>query len=307
MSKLRPAPLVVLMAIAFGISTATAQHIGFRLGGDSSKHFLANPNEFPVCKKHISLMHFDGKPAPEKRALFDTNKAIIEIGAYGKGARFTGKRVLSRLKSYEACGWDVFGIFVYREDWLGKNGTGGPFSIDRRILSQQDIDNIKSAIKKSNLKCKNSLKIIQLLGGRVKGQRGNTFLKMDARMKEYLKQFDGIGTECHIRDNLREEGRTTLRAMAAMAKWAELNNKLALVFMGGGPRTYKDLPKAQATYQYLWKEMDKVGVKRNAAHLIYFRQGAWDGGKTAFLPETSKTTITHQQKWLIEQLKGGSQ
>jgi hypothetical protein len=56
----------------------------------------------------------------------------------------------------------------------------------------------------------------------------------------------------------------------------------------------------QDTYYYLWDEMAKIGVNHRAEHIFYFRQGARPGNH---LPENENNTLTHQMKWLIEEIK----
>lgn len=304
------AAIVLLSALASTTRPASASTLALRLGTDPAllAQYRNNPDGFPVCRDEINFLHFDSNPVQWKRELFKTNWALIEKGAYDKDSPgFKGDEVVERIATYEKFGWDVAGVFIYREEWLGGKKTGGeagPYAVDRRILSPQDLKNIRMAIAKSNLKCRKTVKIIQLLGGRTWRQRGDSWLRMDEKMKQHLMQFDGIGTECHITDHVVTkqfpDGRETLKAMAEMTKWALDNDKVALVLMGGGPLTYENLTATENTYKWLWKEMDKVGVKKNAKGIVYFRQGARNGKQA---PESDPNTLTHQMKWLSEQVK----
>ena len=297
------------LGIGLGIATllaltpARAASIAYRLGGDDAllSQYRDQPNSYPTCKAATDYLHFDGALQPWKSSLFKTNKALIEVGSYGTGASFNGSEVVKRIRNYEGSGWNVFGVFLYRENWLAGD-VGGPYPQDRRILSQEELAKIRLAIATANppLKCKSSVKLIQLMGGRVKGQRGDSWMSFSRSLKEYLKGFDGVGIECHIGDdNPVGDRQGTLKAMAEMAKWAQANRKAALVFMGGGPATYEDLSKAQLTYQYLWAQMTAAGVNPKADHIIYFRQAARAGKQT---PENAPNTLTHQQKWVISEL-----
>jgi hypothetical protein len=297
--------MVLLSALQLQAST-----VALRLGTDDGLlgQYKENPNGFPACREGIDFLHFDSVPVKWKKELFRTNQALIEKGAYDKNSPgYTGDEVVERIASYEKHGWEVCGVFVYREEWLGgkrDGGEAGPFAVDRRILSLKDLQNIRSAIARSKLKCRKTVRIIQLLGGRTWGQRGDSWTRMDDEVKRHLLRFDGIGTECHIGDHVDTkqfpDGRATLQAMAEMTKWALDNRKIALVFMGGGPKTYENPKASQNTYQRLWDEMDRVGVKKNAGRIVYFRQGARDGKQ---VPESESNTLTYQIKWLIEQVK----
>ncbi len=292
----------VLAAIMLlSASHLCAAPTAFRLGQDSSllNQYFNNPNSYPTTKSRISYLHFDGEPTTAMRNLFATNDAFYEVGTYDFKSEFSGTEIVNRIRIYEGYGWNMAGVFCYRENWLENRELGGPFPVDRRILSQNEITAIRNKFGNANPSLSH-VKLVQLMGGRAWGQRGDTWLRMTDKMKEYLEQFDGVGTECHIGDHdpttviMAQE---TLQAMAAMAKWAADHDKLAFVFMGGDPDTYENISTTQKTYHYLWAEMIKQGVDYKSDHIIYFRQGARAGNHT---PESATNTLTHQVKWMID-------
>ncbi len=310
---------VLCSALAFSFwcftpVTVDAARTAFRLNNDQAllDLYINNPDAFPVCKRSLSYMHFDSPVNKAKCRLFDTDGAFIEVGAYDPvNEGFSGKTLLKLmeiLRGYEAAGFAVHGVFLYREEWIKTDhpkAVGGPFDVDRRILSPTDIRNVRDAIAQSELECKENLKIFQLLGGRVKGQRGDSWFFMDDEMKRYLEQFDGIGTECHTVDSGNPKGRETLKAQAALAQWAREKNKECLVFMGGGGASYSDFSRQENTFNYLWNEMGNVGVDRRSPHLIYLRQGAHHlpQAYAAHLPEHEENKLTYQVKWMIENVR----
>ncbi|MCF7817720.1 MAG: sulfatase [Kiritimatiellales bacterium] len=300
-------------ALAAMGSVVQAATIAYRLGSDAAGliDYKNNPDSFPVCKSGTTYMHYDGTPPLASGHLFDTEKALIEVGMYTVGGQYTGTDVVNRIRTYEGKGWDVSGVFLYREDWL--NGAPiGEYPVDWRILSSNEIATIQTAIATANppLLCKDTVQLFQLLGsgtapGETVGHAAN-FPIMDAAVKEHLKLFDGVGLECHIGDDV--DGFTqnnvlrqnVLSAMAGIVKWTGDNGKQALVFMGGGPPSYENLPNSQRTYHYLWSEILAAGTPSyRSDHIIYFRQGARAGNH---VPESAIDTLTHQQKWVIQAL-----
>ncbi len=296
---IRPAVLAAWLCAA----SVPAAPIMMRIGADSNilNQYL-NAANYPVCKSGMDYICFDQTLSSDKLRIFDADEAFFVVGTYGPTTEFNAGNTVNRIRDYEAVNRDVVGIWMYRENWIDPNGLGGPFPADRRILSQREIDDHRSAIANANppLQCKDTVKLVQLLGGRTFDQDGDSWLRMTDEMKEYIAQFDGVGTECHIGDWDPDgivDGQRTLQAMADMSKWAQDRGKIAFVFMGGGPETYEDLVSAQKTYHYLWAEMMKKGVDYKSDHITYFRQGARDGNQT---PESATNTLCHQQKWVVE-------
>jgi hypothetical protein len=286
-----------------GISLAGGAPTAFRLGQDSTllNQYYNSPNSYPTTKSQTSYLHFDGNLNASQRSLFATDDIFYEVGTYDFGSEFNGTEIVNRLRNYETYGWNIAGVFCYRENWLENRELGGPYPVDRRILSRKEITDIRNAFKNANPPlASQNVKLVQLIGGRAWGQNGDSWLRLTDEMKEHLKQFDGVGIECHIGDhdpNSVQDAQETVQAMAAMAKWAIDNGKLAFVFMGGDPTTYVDIAYTQQTYHYLWAEMIKQGVDYKSDQLVYFRQGARAGNHT---PESANNTLTHQMKWVID-------
>ncbi len=294
----------LVLASALSASEVFAARVMMRLHDDDGQ-YSGFPDSYPVCKSKMDYMHYDGTPTPAMQNLFDTKTGWIEIGVYNVGGVFDGTKVLSRLRTYENSGMEVAGVFLYREDWLSTDTPGGAFPIDWRILSEDEIAAVRNAVATADppLRCKDTLKIIQLLGagsGAWGAGSASNFPIMSESEKEHLKRFDGVGVECHIGDHETGERQGVITAMAAISRWTADNGKIAFVFMGGGASTYSDLPRTQRTYQYLWSEMLEVGVDYRADDIIYMRQGAWPAGKHT--PESDFDTLTHQQRWVINVL-----
>jgi hypothetical protein len=290
----------VLVLSAYHIQAADT---AFRIGQDPTilSQYYNSPNSYPTTKSQTSYVHIDGDLNTSQRSLFATDDVHYEVGTYDFKSEFTGNEILTRLRLYESYGWNIAGLSCYRENWLENRELGGPYPADRRILSQKEITDIRNAFKNANppLASKN-VRLIQLIGGRTWGQNGDSWLRLTDEMKEYLKQFDGVGIECHIGDHdptSLQDAQETLQAMADMSKWAADNGKVTFVFMGGAPTTYVDIAYTQRTYHYLWAEMIKKGVDYKSDQIIYFRQGARAGNHT---PESATNTLTHQVKWLID-------
>jgi len=273
------------------------------------QQYSNNPGTYPVTQEKLSFISFGGAPddcvRPNGTRIFDTTVGALEAGTgENNNGTFTGNEVVKELKKYEDVGLSVDNVLIYREDWLKRGTTGGPWEEDPRILSVKELADVRSAIANSNLKSKNTIKIIQLLGARVnsktvKGNRGDTWFDIvkNATLMKHLKNFDGVGTECHVGDHNTSisDGPETLDAMAAITKWAKDNNKIGYIFMGGTSATYTQMVNVRNTYNALWNRMDDLGVDKKSDHLIYFRQGARPGTHT---PE-NKNSLSAQTKELI--------
>jgi autotransporter-associated beta strand protein len=280
--------------------------VAMRLGdGDVYNQYKNNPGSYPVCKSGMTHIKYDGRVpmAGGTGNVFDTKKAIIEYGRYPtpdltSGFDYTGDDVKWALAEENNKGWDIDGVFLYREDWVYTTPRG-EHSEDWRILGQDEIDRIKNSIANSNLKCKDTIKLFQLLGGSgaVSGTAAGEFESWSPALKTHLMQFDGLGAEVHIGDYSLPENRKALENLADIAKWTSENGKKCLVFMGGTSRTYLRLPEAQKTYLYLWNAMMDRGVNYLSDDIVYFRQAAYDGKHT---PESAINTLTHQQAWVID-------
>ncbi len=300
-------PLKSLCLAAVALLSMPILHsaqVAVRLGKDPLILAEYGGTNYPVSKTRMNLVHYDGDITVAKTNFFNTKTALIEIGVYENGGEFTGAEVVQKIRQYEAKNMRVAGVFVYREDWLPQiGGTGGPHAIDRRLLSNVEVQRIRNAISNGNLLSTN-IKLIQLIGGRVHGQRGDSWSRMTPERKAVIAGlFDGVAIECHIGDEVATanfpDGPTTLIAMAEVTEWAKANSKQALVFMGGLPSTYQNLAATQVTYRKLWAHMNGKAVGKNAPHVIYFRQGARAGEHT---PESAGNTLTHQMRWLINEV-----
>jgi len=325
--KLHKILLLAIVAMSV-VESAHASKVVLRLRKFSQDRILEQyedyPGSYPVTQEKLTHITFSGAPHSCVRSdgtrIFDTTFAAVESGSgeHAADISYTGNEIVGDIRRYEDVGLSVDHVVVYREDWLMRGTTGGPWAEDCRILAPQELANIRNAIANSNLKCKDTVKILQLLGPRVnsetvKGNRGDTWFNCitNATLMAHLSNFDGIGTECHVGDYSTEwesDGPATLDAMAAIAKWTQDNGKLAHVFMGGNYATYKQPVKARSTYTYLWNKMDELGVDIKSDHLIYFRQGArsknqvMDPGDPLERDHTpeDENTLTAQMKWLIE-------
>jgi len=310
----RMTPTILLILCLAGAFQVDAAKVILKITKWSSDGILQqyqnNPGTYPVTQEKLSAISFGGAPddcvRPNGTRIFNTTVGALESGTgENSNGTFSGDEVVKELKKYEDVGFTVDNVLIYREDWLKRGTTGGPWEEDPRILSVQELAKVRSAIAKSNLKSKKTIKLIQLLGARVnsttvKGNRGDTWFQCikNPTLMAHLSNFDGIGTESHVGDyeTSIDDGPETLEAMAAIAKWAQDNNKIGYVFMGGTPATYKLPARTRATYNYLWKKMAELGVDKKSDHLIYFRQGARPGDHT---PE-NENTLSAQVAELIE-------
>jgi hypothetical protein len=266
------------------------------VGGNPSvaAQYLDQPDSYPVSKAGMDYSHIWRPGQPGALGIFDTKKAFIEIGMYQLGGHYTGDEVVKKLTEFEKAGFQPYGVFLYREEWL-KGGHAGVFPEDQRLLSPTEIAAIRHAIAVSDLKNKD-VKLVQLLGAR----DSKDFYEMSDAVQDFLlKNFDGVGTECHVNMENLPDQRSRLVSMAAIAKWTRDHGKIGFVFVGGLPPTYEHLTQAEHTYEYIWQLMAKAGVPKNSPNLIYFRQAARPGKE---VPE-SEPSLTQQQAWLIKQVK----
>ncbi|MDF7823475.1 hypothetical protein P4B35_05580 [Pontiellaceae bacterium B12227] len=277
------------------------------------QQYYDQPDAFPTCRQQLDYITYnlapDGLVRNDGKRLFQTQQATIEIfkGA-GKKYKFTGEETVDAIRQYEAVGLTVGVVIIYHEDWLKLRGEGGPWKEDIRILSADELKRVRKAIGKSDLKSKKTVKLVQLMGARVAGHRGDSWFQItkNPTLMRHLKNFDGIGVECHVGDHLAlhkgkpSDGPNTLKCIAEMAKWCKQNRKITLMFMGGGPLSYSQFDACRETYEYMWKQMSLRRVNKDDSHLLYFRQGARPG---RHLPESSNKTLTYQMKWLIGEVK----
>ncbi len=283
--------MLALVAMAAG-STTYAAKVAMRLH-ELDAQYTEHPDSYPVCKSKLDFMHWDGNPNPTKNALFNTRTALLATPLNSVGTYYTGAEVVARIRGYEDNGWEVYGCWLFREDWINTDTPGGDYPADWRILSTNEIANIRNAIANANppLRCKDTVKLFQLL---TKAGTAGKFPYLEEEIINRFKSLDGLGVEVHIGDH--ESRKDWLTGMAMISRWAEDNDKTTFVFMGGGSGSYENLPYAQKTYQYLWSEMLNLGIDYRADNIIYFRQGAWPDGRHT--PE-SEDTLTHQQRWII--------
>ena len=296
------------------ITVANHATVGMRLqsGSGGENDFLNSPNSFPMTKAGTTYMYFNGTIPVASNHLFNTSQAMIVFECTSNTTPndfFTGTNdVVPAIQQFENNGWNVYGVWVLREDWLtGMIPQGKYGAYDWRILSTNEISNIRNAIATSTLRCKNSVKLIQLLGsgaatalGETNGHAAN-FPTFPPNILQVLQLFDGVGLECHV--GYETQAPAVLAAMADIAQWCASNNLITFQFMGGGASSYTDLPATQVTYEKLWSEMLTNGVNYRSNNIIYFRQGGRAG---QMVPESDPATLTHQQAWLINALANGS-
>jgi len=297
----RMTPTILLILCLAGAFQVDAAKVILKITKWSSDGILQqyqnNPGTYPVTQEKLSAIAFGGAPddcvRPNGTRIFNTTFGALTSGTgENDDGTYSGNEVVRELRKYEDVGLMVDNVLIYREDWLYRNTGGGPFKEDPRILSNKDLTNVRSAIANSNLKSKNTVKIIQLLRGRGSWNE----IKNNPVILEHLLKFDGIGLEFHVGDYSKDEGVERLEHMALITKWTQDNNKIGFIFTGGTPATYELPARARATYNALWKNMAALGVEKDSDHLIYFRQGARPG---AHAPE-NENTLSAQIAELIE-------
>jgi hypothetical protein len=264
-------------------SFVQAAKIATRLHEDDGQ-YSGFPDSYPVCKSKMDYMHYDGTPTLAKRNLFETKLGWIEIGVYAVGVQFNGSEVVNRIRPMRIMAWMSPGFrFTGKTGWRRIPRVASFRSIGASsLLPSSPRFAMRFATANPPLRCKNTVKLIQLLGsgsGAWGAGSAQNFPTMTESVKEHLTLFDGLGVECHIGDYETVDRRSVIVAMAAISKWANDNGKTTFVFMGGGAGTYENLPKTQLTFRYLWNEMFKLGVDYRGDRVVYFRQGAWPDGK----------------------------
>ncbi|MDF7823434.1 hypothetical protein P4B35_05375 [Pontiellaceae bacterium B12227] len=297
---------ITIVALLGILSPLYAAKVAFRLTVKDGvlQEYYDNPDSFPICREKLGYLSFSTRVDPcirdDGERLFLTTEATAEIfRGDGPNFTFTGEETVRAIRSYEDQGFTLAYAIIYHEDWLQLGGPGGPYSEDIRILSPQELADVRAAIAASDLRSKDTVKIIQLLGGRVAGHRGDTWTQItnNPALMAHLQNFDGVGTECHVGDHNPDvsDGPETLDAMAQITQWCVQNGDIGFVFMGGAAGSYTQLASMRATYNYLWNEMDALGVAKDRTDLLYFRQGAREG---THLPE-NRASLTFQVAELI--------
>ncbi len=270
---------------------------------DEATPYQNSPDTFPVNKADLDMVMLN---VPVAQHLFNTSEALVDA-PYNKTNAYPPSHFIKAIKKYEADFWHVPAAWIYREDQKHVKG-GGYFDEDLRVLSAEELANIRTAISNSTIQSKD-VKLIQLLVA------APSFSKFSPELMNQLLRFDGVGAEAHVGDsdhsnqNNAAARLAVLQQMAAIAKWATDNGKIGFTFMGGSAGSYSDLSTAQHTFASLWREMLRLGVDYRAANLIYIRQGAHHEDGTlagVHLPESDPDTLAYQQKWVIQALKDTS-
>jgi len=299
-------------------SAADVARIGLQLSGSNVvlNQYTNFPSSYPVCKTgttHVALdQREDGTwpRADNAHNPFVTRKSVLNFGRYPTGTNFENNRLYSgddvrfRIAVYDNRAWDVEAMFLFRETWESTAGVDpdATWQQDMRIVSAEEMRRIHNAIGISTLKCKNSVKLFQKLGGGTSSSMWTPFPQLPNEAKTHLANyFDGVCLELHVGDDIKDP--VALDAMAEIAKWTAEQGQECLVFMGGNPNTYISMPRIQRTYHLLWQKMHEKGVNYWSPHIIYHRQGRFNYGPHT--PESAIDTLSQQQKWLIETLAPG--
>jgi len=166
--------LVVSGVITVVSHATTAMRLQSGSGGEDD--FVNNPGSFPVSKAGMTYMYYNGTVPVASNHLFNTSQAMVVFECTSNTTAndfFTGTNdVVPAIQQFENNGWNIYGVWVLREDWLtGMIPQGQYGAYDWRILSGTEITNIRNAIATSTLHCKNTVKLIQLLGSRNRPRR----------------------------------------------------------------------------------------------------------------------------------------
>jgi len=300
-------------------SAADVPRIGLQLSGSDwvRNQYFDFPDSYPVCKTgttHVALDQLaDGAwPRANNSAHnpFVTRKSVMNYGRYPTGENwennrlYSGNDVMFRIAYYDNRAWDVQGMFLFRETWQKTEGVDpdATWQQDKRIVSAEEMRRIHNAIGTSTLNCKNSVKLIQMLGGGTSSSKWTPFPQLPNAAKTHLANyFDGLCLELHIGDYIKDP--VAVDTMAEIAKWTAEQGQECIVFMGGTPRMYSNMARLQRTYHLLWQKMHAKGVNYWSPHIIYHRQGRYNVG--LHTPESEIHTLSQQQKWLIETLAPG--
>jgi hypothetical protein len=298
-------------------SAADVPRIGLQLSGsDRVRNQYTNfPSSYPVCKTgttHVSLDQLaDGTwpRADNAHNPFSTTNMVMNFGRYPSGPNFENTRFYSgddvrfRIAYYDNRAWDVQGVFLFRETWESTMSVDpdAPWQGDKRIVSAEEMRRIHNSIGTSTLKCKNSVKFFQFLGGGTPSDLTHFPQLPDSAKTHIANCFDGVGLETHVGGYIRDPQQQD--SMAEIAKWTAEQGMECLVFMGGTPNTYMSMPRTQRSYHEQWQKMHDKGVNYRSPHIIYQRQGRYNWG--LHTPESQIDTLSEQQKWLIETLEPG--
>lgn len=250
----------------------------------------------------------------------------MNFGAVGYTPAFCNG-IIKSIAADESAGRNHYGAWFFREDvninpHLTTNGVintnyygaySPPFyGINHRILAQQDINNIRTALSNSTLKCKSTFKVIQLLGEDtmrflLHPELYNTnagTAQAASNCLAYLKaNFDGVAMENHINALTP----VTLAAIGLEARWCQDNGLTAFIFMGGGVTSDNfGLGYARDGYESIFTSMKNHGVMPNSTNIIWFRQAAFQS--QSVLPENiendDSTGLFSLTAWLDKRLSG---
>lgn len=210
------------------------------------------------------------------------------------------------IKKWESQGAEVVHILICREYRLAihrghKDAKPGPFKEDTRLLSLEDVDNVrrlfKDAHEKGILKCDN-YSLIQMV-------EHPDFFAVDERVHPIIEKMEGIAYECHQfnRHWPLEKGWSKPEKVVRGAKWTIDRGKEYIFYYG--PIIWKSAQYYPFIERDWLKTYWEAGLPKHHPNMHYylniFPHGS--GRMRPVGPETDPHSKLGFTKWLIEEIK----
>ena len=214
--------------------------------------------------------------------------------------------LIKTIRDWESKGAVVEHILICREYDLAiqrghENAKPGPFKEDTRILSEQDIDDIRAMFKKAhqqNILNYDNYKLIKMV-------QEPSFFATDQRFQPIMDKVEGIAYESHQfnRHWPLETGWGKPEKIIQGAKWTLDQNKEYIFYYG--PIRWK----GEVYYEFMerdWLEKFwQAGLPKHHHRMHYYLNTVphADGRGRPVGPETDPHSVLGFTKWLIEQIK----
>jgi len=215
--------------------------------------------------------------------------------------------LVKTIRKWETQGGDVEHILICREARLAVNrgypdAKLGPFKEDGRILSSQDVDDIRKLFRdahKKGLLKKDNYKLIQMV------EEPSYFAK-DPKAQAVIKKMEGVAYECHQfnRHWPLKTGWSQPEKVIEGAKWTLAQGKEYIFYYGPviwKSKNYYEFIERDWLNQY-WK----AGLPKKHPKMHYYLNTfphAHGRGRPVG-PESDPHSVLGMTKWLIEEIKG---
>ena len=289
------------------LSRTTADHAMSHGGSwQGTPTYADQKGNYPFCAEHVDILkgwldgdfktkvvffeHYWG--LSEERDDLDPQKNLL----------------IKTIQRWEGKGGTVHHILMAREYRLAihrghKNAKPGPFKEDTRILSEEDVANIRQLFKdahKEGLIRQDNYNLIMMV-------EHPSFFADDSRVHPIIEKMEGVAYECHQfnRHWPLETGWSNPEAVIRGAKWTLAQNKDYIFYYG--PIIWKKDTKRY--YEYIERDWLKTywaaGLPKHHPKMHYYLNTFPNGsGRMRPIgPESDPHSVLGFTKWMIEAIK----